>query len=240
MNILSSLFAQGVINLEDYADQPVSDTMPEGIDPAVLEALENGTFDPSMLQEGATSIPPDMMAAIMAIVAIVIFVSLIIGAIAYVYFSFFLMRIFAKAGVKPWIAWVPIYNTWKLLEIGGKPGIWAALGIIPPLMIITVVMMFISMYHIGKKLGKSGNFLWLGIFLPVVWYPWLALDKSVWNEAASPNAPSRHRPEPQPGSYTNTPPTPPAGPPAGTPPTGTPPVPPSSTPPANTPPSSTL
>ena len=38
------------------------------------------------------------------------------------------------------------------------------------------------MFHIGKKLGKENWFLLLGIFMPLVWIAWLALDHSTWNE----------------------------------------------------------
>lgn len=107
----------------------------------------------------------------------------------YVVISLCLMRIFKKAGVKQWIAWVPFYNNWKLLEIGGQQGFWAVLAIIPIVNIVSAVFMYIAMYHIGKKLGKEGAFVLLAIFLPYVWYIWLAVDKSTWNDSAS-TAPS--------------------------------------------------
>ena len=44
--------------------------------------------------------------------------------------------------------------------------------------------MYIAMYNIGLKLGKEGIFVLLAIFLSPVWLTWLAVDKSVWNDAA--------------------------------------------------------
>lgn len=107
----------------------------------------------------------------------------------YVVFSLCLMKIFKKAGVKPWIAWVPFYNNWKMLEIGGQQGFWAVLAILPIINIVSSVFMYIAMYHIGKKLNKDGTFVLLAIFLPIVWFIWLAVDKSEWNDKAT-NAPS--------------------------------------------------
>ena len=40
--------------------------------------------------------------------------------IGYAITAIFLMLIFKKAGVPGWAAWVPFYNNWKLLEIGGE------------------------------------------------------------------------------------------------------------------------
>lgn len=54
-------------------------------------------------------------------------------------------------------------------------------------------MIYIAQYHIGIKLGKSGAFVVLAIFLPLVWIIWLAVDKSVWNDEASPSR-SLHKP----------------------------------------------
>lgn len=102
---------------------------------------------------------------------------------AYVISALCLMRIFKKAGVPQWIAWVPIYNTWKQLEIGGQQGFWAVLAIVPFVNIVSVIFMFIALYNIGLKLGKSGAFVILAIFLPFVWYIWLAVDSSTWDES---------------------------------------------------------
>lgn len=131
-------------------------------------------------------------AALFAVFMSFFVIGLIFGILAYVFVSICLMRIFAKAGVKPWIAWVPFYNNWKLLELGGQPGFWAVLTILPIVNIVSAVYLYIAMYHIGKKLGKDGSFVAWAILLPYVWYPWLAFDKSTWNDAAS-TAPSLHR-----------------------------------------------
>jgi hypothetical protein len=131
-------------------------------------------------------------AAAVAITGGAIAFGLIALVIGYVITAIFLGKIFTKAGVPSWIAWVPFYNTWKLLEIGGQQGFWAILAVLPIVGYVSAVFMYIAMYHIGKKLGKEGVFVLLAIFLPIVWLIWLAIDKSTWNDKAS-TAPSLHR-----------------------------------------------
>lgn len=113
----------------------------------------------------------------------IFFVFMLIFVIAaYVINAFLLSRIFKKAGVEQWIAWVPVYNSWKLLEIGGQPGWWAILAFVPFVNIAAVIFMYIAMYHIGLKLQKEGWFVLLAIFVPIVWIIWLAFDDSKWQE----------------------------------------------------------
>lgn len=116
-------------------------------------------------------------------------IELFVFAVVYAVTALLLSRIFKKAGVKPWIAWVPFYSRWKMLEIGGQQGFWAVLTIIPIVNIVSAVFTYIALYHIGKKLEKSGAFVLWGIFLPIVWYIWLAVDESKWDDKAS-TAPS--------------------------------------------------
>lgn len=131
----------------------------------------------------------DDAAAAAILVLLFMFAAFIFTAIIYVVIALCLMKIFKKAGVKPWIAWVPVYNNWKLFEIGGQQGFWAILSLVPVVSIVSAIYMYIAMYHIGKKLGKEGYFVLLAIFLPIVWSIWLAVDSSKWNDKAS-SAPS--------------------------------------------------
>jgi len=99
---------------------------------------------------------------------------------SYAISAFLLGRLFKKAGVPQWAAWVPVYNSWKLLEMGGQQGFWAVLAFIPVLNIVSLVFVYIAMYEIGKKLGKEGWFVLLAIFVPIVWLIWLGFDDSKW------------------------------------------------------------
>lgn len=109
--------------------------------------------------------------------------ALMLAAVGYALYAFFLGRIFKKAGIDQWVAWVPFYNSWKMLEIGGQQGFWAVLTIIPFVNIVSAVFMYIAMYNIGLKLQKEGWFVVLAIFLPAVWVIWLAFDSSKWDES---------------------------------------------------------
>ncbi len=132
-----------------------------------------------------TNISATDAAAASAAVLVLVIVWMIFALASYLLTAFALMKIFKKAGANPaWAAWVPFYNTWKTLELGGQKGFWAILAIVPIANIVSVVFTYIAIYNIGLKLGKSGAFLVLAIFLPIVWLLWLAFDKSTWDETA--------------------------------------------------------
>ncbi len=128
-----------------------------------------------------TNVDPGVAAAAFS-VFLVFFAVLFVAS--YVITAFLLSRIFKKAGVEGWKAWVPVYNTWVFYEIGEQKGFWAVLAFIPFVNIISVVFAIIAMYRIGLNLGKESWFVVLGIFLPLIWMIWLAFDSSVWKGAA--------------------------------------------------------
>ena len=123
------------------------------------------------------------------VTVVTVFVTLIGMVLAYVLAGILYGKIFKKAGIPSWIAWVPVYNSWKIFEIGGQHGYWAILSFIPFVNFVAAIFSYISMYNIGLKFGKQGTFVLLAIFFPIVWVIWLAFDKSTWNNAAG--APSR-------------------------------------------------
>lgn len=104
----------------------------------------------------------------------------VLTLVIYVIHAIFLGMVFKKAGVESWKAWVPVYNSWKLLEIGSQPGWWALLAFLPIVNVVAAVFMLIAMYRIGLNLQKEGWFVALAILVPTVWLIWLALDKSTW------------------------------------------------------------
>jgi len=139
--------------------------------------------------------------------AFMIVLIVVIVLLMYVLTSFLLSRIFKKAGVEGWKAWVPVYNNWILFELGGQKGYWAVLTLVPVVNIVATVFMFIAMYHIGLKLGKEGAFVLLAIFLPLVWMAWLAFDKSTWQGGAPVPATAASAPTVPPTNNNPTPPT---------------------------------
>lgn len=132
----------------------------------------------------STSLTPEESAAAFALILFLGVFVLFFAAALYVFIAICLQQIFKKAGVEnTWAAWVPFYSHWKLLEIGGQPGYWAVLALIPLVGIASVVLTFIAQHRIGKSFGKGGEFVLFAIFLPYVWFPWLAFDKSTWHGA---------------------------------------------------------
>lgn len=135
-----------------------------------------------LAQQSATNTVVDSGTAAI-IVGSMMVAMLLFAVIAYIIGALLFGRIFKKAGIPAWIAWVPFYNNWKLLEIGGQQGFWAVLAIIPVVNIVSSIFMLIAMYHIGLKLGKSGSFVLWAIFFPIVWLAWLAFDASTWKKS---------------------------------------------------------
>ncbi len=72
-------------------------------------------------------------------------------------------RVFKKFGEKPIKAWIPFYNVWKFLELGGQKGFWM---FVPG---ANTIFMILSAYNLGKKIGKSDAFVLLYIFLQPIW-----------------------------------------------------------------------
>lgn len=123
---------------------------------------------------------PESAAAAWAFIGVAFLVTIIFVIITYAIGSFLLGRVFKKAGVPQWAAWVPIYNMWKLLELGNQQGFWSILALFPIINIVAYIFVYIATYHIGKKFGKEGAFVLLAIFIPVVWLIWLGFDDSKW------------------------------------------------------------
>ncbi len=123
------------------------------------------------------TLDPNVTAAF--VIGFLIFMFLAV-LVSYAVTVFFLGRIFKKAGVPQWAAWIPIYNNWKLLELGNQSGIWSILAYIPFVNLVSLIFTYIATYHIGLKLGKEKWFVLVAIFLPLIWLIWLAFDDSKW------------------------------------------------------------
>jgi hypothetical protein len=94
--------------------------------------------------------------------AVVILVGYLLTAIT-------LMLFFRKVGVTPGLAWVPVYNTWKWLEVGGQPGAVALLQLVPGAAIVTTVFLIIGMHRSGIAFGKDNGWIALAILVPWLW-----------------------------------------------------------------------
>jgi len=148
----------------------------------------------------------------LAISVTIILFSLLFVLAFYVLYSIMLGKIFKKAGIESWKAWVPVYNSWIMLELGGQKGYWAVVALIPFVGIIGAIFMYIAMYYISLGFGKESVFVLLAIFFPVIWVIWLAVDASTWKPvmAVEPSAAPTAAPAKKPKSKKDS--TPPAAP----------------------------
>lgn len=132
-------------------------------------------------------------AAAFAVIGTVFLFMLVFVFISYAIHAYLLGRIFNKAGLPAWKAWVPVYNNWKMFEIGDQPGWWSLVFFVPLVNLAAVVFMYIAMHKIGQKLQKEDWFVILAIFIPIVWLVWLAFDDSKWQSA--PKKPATYTPD---------------------------------------------
>jgi hypothetical protein len=117
-----------------------------------------------------------------AIGAGLVIFALVFAILSYVFISVTLGKIFKKAGIPSWIAWVPFYNTWKMFEMGSFHGALSLLVLVPVFgQLAFTVLYYIAAYRIGLKFGKSSEFVILAIFLPPVWLGILGFGKAQWN-----------------------------------------------------------
>lgn len=136
------------------------------------------------------------MVAFWLLLAPVFFLLAIAG---YVIGSWFLMRIFDKAGVQgKWRAWIPVYNTlifvklgdlnpWWLLVLWGGSAVLGWVPVLGPLIgLAAFVYTLLAAWRVGLKLQKEAVWLILYFFLAIVWLGINAFDKSRWNTAIAP------------------------------------------------------
>lgn len=88
------------------------------------------------------------MPALIGIIGIVIVVGLILAVVGYVIKGIFLGKIFKKAGLQSYIAWIPYYNTWKFFELGGYNG---ALSLLHLANIFSVGASFTALYSLSNS-----------------------------------------------------------------------------------------
>ena len=133
------------------------------------------------------------LAAVLAPMLAIWAVLAVYGIAAYVLNGVFLSKVFAKTGGEGWPAWVPVYNSWRMLELGGQPGWLALLVFVPVGNIVTLVFLVIAAYRIGLGFGRSGAWAVLYCFVPLVWsalmaygatMPWRPVDSAAGASAA--------------------------------------------------------
>ena len=94
--------------------------------------------------------------------AIVLIIALAIFQIAAMW------KVFTKAGQPGWAAIIPIYNIYIMTKIGGKPGIWTLLCLIPFVNIIFIIWLY---NMISKSFGKDEGFTVGLVLLGIIFWP---------------------------------------------------------------------
>jgi Family of unknown function (DUF5684) len=90
--------------------------------------------------------------------------------------------IFTKAGQQGWQALIPIYSTYILLKIVGRPGWWLLLFLIP---LVGFVILVIIYNDLSKSFGHGVGFTLGLIFLNLIFFYILAFGSSTYRGPAS-------------------------------------------------------
>jgi hypothetical protein len=89
-------------------------------------------------------------------------------------------KVYTKAGEPGWASIVPVYSFIIFLKIVGKPLWWLALLLIPFVNFVGIFIIAISGTHaLSKSFGKDVGFTLGLLFLPIIFYPILAFDRSI-------------------------------------------------------------
>ncbi|WP_307216539.1 DUF5684 domain-containing protein [Microbacterium sp. SORGH_AS_0888] len=95
--------------------------------------------------------------------------ALLIPLALYVWVALALGAVFRKTGEPSWKAWVPILNSWTLLELGGQAGWWALLALLPVVNIVAVVFTIIALHAVNTRFGLGVGYTVLGVLVFPVW-----------------------------------------------------------------------
>lgn len=86
-------------------------------------------------------------------------------------------RVFEKAGRPGWAAIIPIYNIYIMAKIGGKPGWWVVLLLIPIVNIIIGIMLY---HALAKSFGKGVGYAFGLLFLSFIFFPILGFGDAYY------------------------------------------------------------
>jgi hypothetical protein len=84
-------------------------------------------------------------------------------------------KVFVKAGQPGWACIIPIYNWYIMLKIGGKPGWWLLLFLIP---VINIIFVIWTVNMISKSFGKDEGFTVGLLLLGIIFWPILGFGSA--------------------------------------------------------------
>ncbi len=89
--------------------------------------------------------------------------------------AFGLYRLFIRAGLPGWKAFVPVYNTWVMQETAKRPPYWAILQLVPIAGWFITMGIFIEWVKLFGKFSLLSHTL--SAFLPMFYFPYLGSHK---------------------------------------------------------------
>ncbi len=109
----------------------------------------------------------DLLSGIVAISLSLMMMGIVVAILAgwYVFTCIGRMRMFQKAGVEGWKAWIPLYRDYVLCQITMGAGWYFIFGLIPG---VSVLMQAVYAYEVMLSYGQSVLFGVLYFFLPVI------------------------------------------------------------------------
>lgn len=103
------------------------------------------------------------------VIAIVIYLAIVVFIIASIW------KVFEKAGQPGWAAIIPIYNIYIMTKIGGKPGWWVLMFLIPFVNFVFLIWLY---NMISKSFGKDEGFTAGLIILGFIFWPILGFGSA--------------------------------------------------------------
>ncbi len=131
----------------------------------------------SMLLAQARNMPADSGGGTGQIIFLIIYLAVIVLAIAGVW------KTFEKAHQPGWAAIVPFYNIYIMLKIAGRPGWWLLLIIFVPC--VNAIVWIIMCLDIAKSFGKGTGFGIGLVFLGFIFYPILGFGDAQYQGVAN-------------------------------------------------------
>lgn len=118
----------------------------------------------------------DAVGALVVLVMMVVLFALAIFLIAA------LWKVFVKAGEPGWAAIVPLYNTYVLVKIAGRPWWWLLLLFIP---VVSLIIGIILSVDLAKSFGKGVGFAIGLILVPFIFVPILGFGSAQYQGPAA-------------------------------------------------------
>ena len=108
---------------------------------------------------------------VIGLIGLVLMLAFVVFMIASVW------KVYTKAGQPGWTAIIPIYNTFVMLRIIGKPW-WWFIGLLIPL--VNFVVAILICVELAKVFGKGIGFAIGVILLPFIFFPILAFGSATY------------------------------------------------------------